>query len=201
MQTLGHQAVWTSLEVAKLIAQLLTPIAVAALSIYFTRIAKRFEHLQWRNQRLIEKRIGIYDDLAPDLNDLLCYFTFIGCWKDLSPPEVVKLKRSVDKKVYLAAPLFTPAFYKACMDFIGLCYGTFQGWGQDARLKTPQERRRQAAGSSWQSSWEDCFTQEVTDPKEIRAAYQKIMRVFSDEIGITTELGLQPVGKIPGNIQ
>jgi hypothetical protein len=94
-----NNSIWTSLEVVTLIAQLLTPVAVAGLGLYFTRIAKRFEHLQWRNQRLIEKRIAIYDDLAPHFNDLLCYFTFVGCWKDLTPPEVVKLKRAVDKKV------------------------------------------------------------------------------------------------------
>lgn len=201
MQAIAHQSVWTSLEVAKIIAQLLTPVAVAALGVYFTRVAKRFEHLQWRNQRLIEKRIAIYDDIAPDLNDILCYFTFVGCWKDLTPPDVIKLKRSVDKRIYLAAPLFSPSFYKVCMAFMSLCYATFQGWGQDAKLKSPHERRREAAGSSWQPSWENLFSSEVANPKEIRAAYQKIMQVFSDEIGIATESNLQPVGKIPGNIR
>ena len=92
----------------KLLFQLLTPAAVAALGYYSTRVLKRFEHFQWRNQRLIEKRIAIYDSIAPDLNDLLCYFTYVGCWKELAPPDVVALKRSIDKKIYLAAPIFSP---------------------------------------------------------------------------------------------
>jgi len=46
---------WNSLEIAKLVAGILTPIALAALGIYLHRLAKRFEYLQWRNQKLTEK--------------------------------------------------------------------------------------------------------------------------------------------------
>src|SRR5436190_72718 len=95
---------WSSLEIVKLLVSVVTPLVVAVVGIYLSRVAKRFEHLQWRNQRLIEKRIVIYDDLAPHFNDLLCYFTFVGCWKELLPSDVVALKRTVDKKIYLAAP-------------------------------------------------------------------------------------------------
>jgi len=58
---------WNSLEIVKLVVATLTPIAVALLGLYLTRLAKRFEHLQWRNQRLIEKRIAVYDALAHKL--------------------------------------------------------------------------------------------------------------------------------------
>src|SRR5256885_5580381 len=101
---------WSWLEVAKLSASLLVPAALAALGIYIHRVTKQFEHLQWRSQKLVEKRLGVYDDLAPQLDDLLCYFTYVGCWRDLDPPDVVALKRVVDKKVYLAAPLFSVEF-------------------------------------------------------------------------------------------
>lgn len=193
--------VWTSLEVAKLVVQLLTPAAVALLGFYFTRVVKRLEHFQWRNQRLIEKRIAVYDALAPDLNDLLCYFTFVGCWKDLTPPDVVARKRSVDKKVYLAAPMFSPEFFGTCSKFIGLCYATYQGWGEDARLRTPTERRRDAAGASWQPAWNHCFSDDPSDPKEIRASYQEVMRIFSEEIGIAVGGASAAVGGYPANIR
>jgi hypothetical protein len=35
------------------------------LGIYIHRVTKRFEHLQWRSQKLVEKRLAVYDDLAP----------------------------------------------------------------------------------------------------------------------------------------
>lgn len=191
---------WNSLEVVKLVVQGATPVAVALLGVYLTRLAKRFEHLQWRNQRLIEKQIVIYDDLAPALNDVLCYFTFIGCWKELTPPEVIKLKRVIDKKIYLASPLFSDEFFGACINFMAKCYATYQGWGLDAKLKTTSTRRREAAGDAWKPSWNDCFSQEPSDPKEIREAYKRIMHVFSKDIGLSSAFIQQPVGRVPGNI-
>lgn len=80
---------WNWLEIAKLLASLLIPITLAVFGVYVHRITKRFEHLQWRSQKLIEKRLSIYDELAPLFNDLLCYFTYVGGWRDLNPPDVV----------------------------------------------------------------------------------------------------------------
>lgn len=192
---------WPSIEIAKLVIAALTPIAVAILGLYLTRLAKRSEHNQWRNQRLIEKRIVVYDDLAPHLNDLLCYFTFVGCWKDLNPPDVVAMKRLVDKKIYLAAPLFPEIFFSACSRFVGLCFSTFQGWGQNATLRTPIERRKQAAGDAWEQGWNDCFSNDVTNVEAIRSAYQEIMSIFSREIGLNPSCTDLPIGDYPANIR
>jgi len=193
---------WNSLEVVKLVVAGLVPVAVAVLGVYLTRIAKKFEHLQWRNQRLVEKRIAIYDDLALDLNDLLCYFTFVGCWKDLTPPEVVALKRRVDKKIYLAAPLFSGAFFASCNAFIALCFAPFQGWGLDARLRTLAGRRRSAAGMAWQASWDSCFVDErdASDPKAVQAAYRQVMEVFTSDIALGPAVAPSASGKLPSNI-
>jgi len=170
----------------KLLFQLLTPAAVAALGYYSTRVLKRFEHFQWRNQRLIEKRIAIYDSIAPDLNDLLCYFTYVGCWKELAPPDVVALKRSIDKKIYLAAPIFSPRFLTVCNAFMDICYATFQDWGEDAKLRTESRRRRDTSGASWDASWDSCFSNNTSHPAQIQTAYKDVMLVFSNEIGIAS---------------
>lgn len=88
-RVLMNPAPWNSLEITKLLAGLVTPAVLAFIGIYIHRITKRFEHLQWRSQKLIETRLKIYEELAPQLNDLLCYFTYVGCWKDLDPPAVL----------------------------------------------------------------------------------------------------------------
>ena len=191
---------WTPSESTKFLSQLLVPILLAILGFYLTRLVKRLELSQWRNQRLIDKRIAIYDSLASDLNDLLCYFTFVGIWKDLTPPEVVKMKRSVDKKIYLAAPLFSPRFLDACMAFMHLCYAPFQGWGLDAKMRTPAVRRKESAGHKWKKDWDECFSDDTSDPAEIRKAYQRIMQVFSDEIGIAPSKTFK-LGRHPTNIK
>lgn len=192
---------WDSLEMAKLVVGVLTPIAIATLGIYIHRITKSYEHSQWRSQKLIEKRLSIYDDLAPDLNDVLCYYTYVGCWKELTPPDVVALKRTIDKKIHLAAPLFSSEFYSACMDFQNACYETFGGWGQDAKLKTKPVRRKKARPSDWQLSWDDCFSSTATNPAEVSAIYRRIMEVFSNDIGINQNGGSSELGRIPANIE
>jgi hypothetical protein len=162
---------WNSLEVAKLLTGLLTPAVLALLGIYIHRVTKRFEHLQWRSQKLVAKRLAIYDDLSPLLNDLLCYFTYVGLWKELDPPKVVSLKRVVDKKVHLAAPLFSESVFRLSMEFQALCFEPYTGWGQDALLRTQFERRKEARSADWQDGWDKCFSVSPSDPGEIRHVY------------------------------
>lgn len=192
---------WNWLEIAKLIAGLLTPIALAIFGIHIHRVTKRFEHLQWRSQKLVEKRLAVYDEFAPMLNDLLCYFTYVGCWKDLDPPDVVALKRTLDKKMHLAAPLFSEQFFSACMNFQNLCFETYSGWGRDALLQTRWQRRKEAVNAKWKDEWINCFGKNETDPKEIRAAYRKIMESFAIDIGVHPTFVVPNTGGVPVNIR
>jgi len=191
---------WNSLELAKLIAGLLTPTVLAILGVFLGRLNKRYEHVQWRSQKLIEKRLVIYDDIAPILNDILCYFTYVGCWRDLDPPTIVSLKRSIDKKIYIAAPLFSNEFFHACMEFQNLCFETYNSWGQDAKLRTNYLRHQQAKNGGWASEWADCFSDKASDPEEIHGAYNKIMSVFANDIGVHTQYVIPSSGRVPRSI-
>ena len=84
-------SIWNSLEVLKLIVSILTPAIIGILGVRFNRRLKELEHRQWTSQKVIEKRIQVYDSLVPHLNGIMCYFTYIGEWKDLTPPEVLKI--------------------------------------------------------------------------------------------------------------
>jgi hypothetical protein len=192
---------WNWLELAKLLAALLTPAALAIFGIYVHRVTKRFEHLQWRSQKLVEKRLDIYDDLAPLLNDVLCYFTYVGSWKDLDPPRVVALKRTIDKKIHLAAPLFSETFFAASMEFQSLCFETYTGWGRDALLKTKLQRRKEARPNDWKEEWAECFSNSESDPKEIRRTYFKIIESFAVDIGVHPSFVVPLSGGVPGNIR
>jgi len=190
---------WTSLEVVKLVVSVATPIVLATIGIYIHRVTKRFEHQQWRNQKLTEKRLQVYDALAPLLNDNLCYFTYLGTWKDRTPKDVVASKRTIDKQIHLAAPLFSEEFFSACMAFQELCFETYTGWGQDAKLKTLTTRRREA--SQWQPEWDDLFSDKTSDPELIRAAYAKILVCFKLDIGVHDGKSVILPGRVPANIR
>lgn len=146
-----------ALDWVQAVAAVLTPIAVAWL-VYL------LSHRRSRNDELIRARLDYYRDLVPDLNDLMCYFTFIGCWHDMEPPAVVALKRRLDKKFFCAAPLFSPAVSDRYATFLGACFQTFNQWGRDARMCTSPYRRRQAH-ASWDSSWDEMFV--YSDSREI----------------------------------
>lgn len=191
-------SVWNGLEIAKLIASVITPIVVSILGFLIYKSTRRIESRQWLNQKVVEKRLSSYEDLAPQLNDLLCYFTFIGRWKDPTPVAVVELKRTLDRRAYIAAPLFSPKFIKAYDEFMRCCFQTYTGWGSDAKLRTDPSRRREAFGRSWQPEWENCFSQDCGPPEIIRAKYQKMMSVFQSEFGVEFDSTV-PIGKPPIN--
>lgn len=193
--------VWTSLEIVKLLVSFTTPIVIVLLGIWINKRLKSLEQLQWANQKLIEKRLYIYEEIVPKLNDILCYFTYIGCWKDLEPKEVVSLKRKVDKLAHVYSPLFSNDFLKTYGEFINLCFETYSGWSSDAKLRTQFERRVEA-NNQWNPEWEIYFsvTDKISDPELIKSSYFKFVKNLSNEIGI----GLIPesvkTGAIPYNI-
>ncbi len=192
--------VWNSLEVAKLVVSALTPIVVVVLGIWIARITKRLEQHQWTSRRVIERRIDVYDEIAPLLNDLVVYFTFVGHWKELRPSQLIEAKRLLDRRVHISESLFSESFLSSYLSFIHLCFSTHQGWGVDARLRGDPRRHREAAGVSWDTAWVSFFGQEHdwVDPAEVRFAYQKLMAVLSEELQLGLHSRELPTGRVPG---
>ena len=81
---------WTSLEIVTLVVDALTPIAVAGLGVVFARTSRRMEQIQWANQTLVTRRMDIFAQLAPGLNQLLCFATFVGGWKEIQPRQATR---------------------------------------------------------------------------------------------------------------
>lgn len=174
--------VWTSLEVAKLIVAGSTPVAVAVIGFWLARIMKRVELAQWRNQKVIERRMEVYKDAAPKLNQLLCYFTYVGRWKDLTPSRIIELKRELDAVIFVDEWLFSPSFMNSYQAFIHSCFVTYQGVGHDARLRTKTEKRMKL--NTWQANWADLFKEDETvDRDTFTATYATLMGLFAAELG------------------
>lgn len=183
---------WNSLEIAKLIASFLTPLLILLLGILVTRLSEQFKTTLWANQKVIEKRIAIYDKMAPLLNDLYCYYCFVGSWKELTPPDLIVIKRTLDKQVYVYAALFSDEFRESYFRFIHLCFETYSGPGYDAKLRTyitgqtqAQDRRR-ASPAGWDDTWDQMFSvhSETVPIEMIKEAYNALMASFSKELGI-----------------
>lgn len=202
----SHASPSYGLEVARLVVSALTPLSVITIGFCLNRRMKRIEHLQWASQKVIEKRLRIYEEITPMLNDALCFFNYIGNWQEITPPEMIKLKRKLDKIAYINAPLLPPEFMLHYNNFMNACYSTYQKWGAAAGLRTPWKIRQEAAqvaGLPWEPEWSKFFVEDETqcaDPQEVRAAYGRLISYFVTELGIGVRADVIDTGKIPHNM-
>jgi hypothetical protein len=178
--------VWTAELQA--IGAILVPIVVAALAFVITRN-------QSRSEELLRTRLEYYKALAPDLNRLMCYMTFIGGWRDDSPADIVRLKRSLDTNFNCAAPLFSPDVLRAYDELMKLSFVTFAEWGVDARIKSNAYRRRQAwrgtGAKAWDSEWDayfalaDAATISAEELKNYRQTYDQLIAATVRDLSLT----------------
>ncbi|RDV45019.1 hypothetical protein DOE76_09820 [Leifsonia sp. ku-ls] len=175
---------WT--DVVSAISAATVPIAVVVLGVVIGR-------RQTRNIELVKARLDYYRLLAPDLNRLMCYITFIGTWRDESPPSIIALKRQLDSKFFVAAPLFSREVDEAYRALLDLSFTTFGAWGQDARIKTSAYRRRPAwqGEDAWQADWDNLFS--IGDSESIsreslasyRDTYDKLLAALVKDIDVS----------------
>jgi hypothetical protein len=174
---------WTSLEIAKLAVGVLTPILLFVLGVVVTRAARRVEDAQWASRTLIERRLDLFEEIAPKLNDLYAFSLVLGHFREIEPPEAVKLKRELDRTFHSHSALFTPEFAERYRAFIDACFLTYARVAEDAKLRTyidGQRRERQ----SWSDEWDGLFAVgRESSYEEIDAAYRALMDEFALEVG------------------
>lgn len=163
-----------------------TPIVVAALGIVFATRANR-------SQSLLAARIEYYKALTPELNILMCYMTFIGRWRDYSPPDIVDLKRRLDHSFFCAAPLFSDPVRDSYDKFMALCFQTFNLWGQDALIRSSPYRREQSwrGPQPWDAAWDRMFSKDpgdavpATELTKIRRAHDDLLAAIVRDLDPT----------------
>src|SRR5215831_3473729 len=104
---------WSSVEIATLAVGALTPITVVVLGVLFARASRRIEQVQWGNQTVVTHRLRIFAELAPGLNQLLCFATFVGGWKEIDPHKAIEIKRKLDETMYANRVLFSDELFAA----------------------------------------------------------------------------------------
>ena len=164
---------------------------------YFVNVRLRvIEDRRWLNQKVIEKRLALFESMAPKLNDLYCYFTYVGHWKELDPPRIIVLKRELDKEMHVFEALFPPELHEKYDVFMDACFKTFGDSGADARLRTGHGIRKPVAGGTWNPEWEPSFVYGDEDDDynreaktEKRSAYNYLMRSFAEALGVTGNRG------------
>jgi hypothetical protein len=192
---------WPTLEIAKLVVGVLTPMSVALLGWLFSRQLKRLDLSNWTNQKLIEKRLAIYDDIAPKLNQLLCFFTWVGYWKTISPADAIHAKRDLDKTLNIYRHVFEVDVYDTYQAYIHILFETYTSAGHDAKLRalvrSPDGDRRTDSGYAWSEAWDSCFSEpgNAVGKDEVRGRYQALMAA------LTRSLGVSPPARAQGAVK
>ncbi len=115
---------WTILEIVKLAVSALIPITVVGVGYIVSRATKRLEAVQWANQTVIERRLDIFQQVAPKVNRLLCFAIFVGAWKEIAPADAIRLKRETDEIMYVHRVLFSRTLFDAYLAFTETLFET-----------------------------------------------------------------------------
>jgi hypothetical protein len=180
---------WNSVEIATLAVEALTPITVVALGVLFTRASRRIEQVQWANQTVITHRLNVFDKLAPGLNQLLCFATFVGGWKEIDPPKAIAIKRDLDQIMYANKVLFSKELFAAYHRFMTVLFAMFSTTGADAKVRAPIEstwgNRRDLTW--WNDAMSVLFTDGAVSLEEIQAAYDELSQQFRTDLYVTRQ--------------
>lgn len=183
------KSVWTSLEVVKLVVGTLGPLALAFVGHQLSRGLQRLAQAQWATQKVIEKRIAVYGEVVPKLNQLLCFFLQVGAWKSITPPRAIELKRQADEAFHVNAPLFSWKLMERYFEFMNGCFRTGNGIARDARLRALAKNHELAAGSGWKAEWQALFDEHGATPQDdVKAAYEEVVTRFAEELGVGLSL-------------
>lgn len=179
---------WTSLEIARLAVGSLMPVAVVGVGFFLSRLSRRVEVVQWANQTVVTRRVELFMQVAPKLNQLLCFATFVGRWKEIRPEQAIALKRDIDEIMYSNRVLFTDELFAAYQAFMATLFDMYASTDADAPLRaqiaTALGDRRNLAW--WQDTINGCFS--ATNPStigEVRAAYETLSQRFRADLCVT----------------
>jgi hypothetical protein len=180
---------WNSVQIVTLIVDALTPITVVILGVIFARASRKIEQVQWANQTVVTRRLEIFDKLAPGLNQLLCFGTFVGGWKEIDPLKAIATKRDLDQTMYANKVLFSDELFTAYHKFMTVLFDMFGTTGADAKVRAPIESqwgtRRDLRW--WNDTMNGLFTDEAVSLEDIQAAYDALGEQFRANLYVTRQ--------------
>lgn len=181
---------WNSYATVSLVAAFLTPLLLFSLGLMVTRAARRIENAQWASRKLIERRLELHKEMAPVLNDVYCFFTTRGHFREITPPAALEKKRQLDKLFHTNKNLFSPEFQQGYYDFMASCFIEYSPLPEDAHLNAQSSwMRQQRAHKGWDPEWDDRFV-EMTAAKsketaaEQKEKYEALMTAFAHDLGV-----------------
>ncbi|MFH6987594.1 hypothetical protein ACHRVW_07600 [Flavobacterium collinsii] len=194
--------IWNSLEVSKFIVSLILPVTLFYITYETSERLKKIEKNEEKNykqniisvennKRIYELRFEIYQIIALKLNEIYCYYYYVGNWKELSPRQIIENKRYCDQIMYSYQYLFSPEFFKSYLKFFNDNFDTFSGQGKDAKLLTDFKTHKKyySGKEPWKESWKEMFdyrndVQQFEIRKMTNKNYNTLLTLLPKELNI-----------------
>jgi hypothetical protein len=170
------------LEYAKLGVAALTPLMTGLIGLIVLRLGTKLEAAKQINQELVRKRLELFEDIAPMLNDIHCFYQAVGHWAELNPEEIIRRKRSIDRAIQVNRYLFRSEFWDEYRRFEEAHFEMFSAPGQPARLRLDLEHVGKRAGAAFQKDWTASASAKPGSHEEQVRHYQALMEILGREV-------------------
>jgi hypothetical protein len=177
---MGSDPEW--LKYAQLAVAALTPIMTGVVGIILVRMGNKLDVTKQLHQELLRKRLQLFEDVAPKINDVFCFFQAVGHWADLNPDEIIKRKRAVDRVLQVNRYLFRSDFWEAYQRFEAEHFDMFAAPGHPARLRLDVAHFQKLVGQAFRPEWSDLISAKEGDHNEQRRSYQALMEILGKEM-------------------
>lgn len=168
-------------ETINLIQIFIMPIALVVLGLIAKAIATKHEKRLSLNDKIIEKRVSVYEKIGRDLNDIFSYVVRVGDWKSFTPIEILEKKRTVDKEMYVNRPYWSDEAFSSYISLTTFLFEVYSGAGQNAKIKGDIQKFKSLP--NWDESWESYFSSNQVNSKEAWKRYRFLMSKLGSEFG------------------
>ena len=178
------EQIWDNLKIAIIIVAALAPVVIVILAIRSRRIKKHLTSQYQTNQKLVEKRIEVYERIGPKFNDILSFFCYTGNWNEMTPMDIMQLKRELDKEIQIHTPVFSEELNEKYNALMQLCFVAFTGWEHNEKIKSLYELRRDN-NPDWKDDWATFFdTNNVVEGVLVKERHDNLMAFFKQDIDL-----------------
>ncbi len=167
---------------ANLVISAITPIVTGTIGLVILRLGTRLEQSKQLNQALLYKRLSFFEDVAPRLNDIHCFYQAVGHWAELDPKAVIERKRHIDRAMYINRHLFGDRLVDEYRNFEKEYFELFASAGRPARLRLDTDHVCKLIGEAFKPDWQAALSPNRGSRAEQEKAYENLMAFLGREV-------------------
>ncbi|WP_299919460.1 hypothetical protein [uncultured Roseobacter sp.] len=186
----GKASPWNSLEIAKILVSAMVPVSVVLFGTWTSSALQDRQDAFQLNERLVEKRLEIFERVATPLNDIFVYIEDRGHYKDLTPEDIIKRRRELYKTMDPYKAFWSADTYEAYlhyMDSVAFAPNAVnarrnEAANRDAVIRTDiSQKQHLEPWEGKQADWADLHTGERDENHE--QSYNNLIGLISVDIG------------------